>query len=398
MAEKEDGECSQSEPRDVFVASSQVVNSKSKRYTALKEFATSFVTSPKIQAFNSILVFLTCVDYVGTTYIDDKCADFRIIRNSCPDDSKNRILLLTLAAAECFFSLAFFIDYVMTGIYFPSIRSYAASSMGIIDLISILPILRYAPHGIVAISYCCMCLSFFFFETLIFEAYMTFSKHGKVRSHALYAPTTFMVVFAVAAALLFDSKTLHLHFLSILKCFKAARILRLHRMMQAKVNEIDELPHEIMVLLLKIIGIVFVTTGVIQEISSVDNDAFSSGTELSWASAFYFVIITMSTVGYGDYYPYKGYAKLMMVVFVLVCFVYIPEQVGKIQEIRQTQRLHRHPYIPSRPPPPCVRARSCLGHHCEKFHLWCRRVVSAQSNYDRQYPNKCDLAQRSTLQ
>lgn len=53
----------------------------------------------------------------------------------------------------------------------------------------------------------------------------------------------------------------------------------------------------------------------------------SSGAELTMFESLYFVIVTFSTVGYGDISPDTWLGQLFMTIMICLAFAYIPRQV-----------------------------------------------------------------------
>lgn len=56
-----------------------------------------------------------------------------------------------------------------------------------------------------------------------------------------------------------------------------------------------------------------------------------SCSKLSFFDAFYFIIVTVSTVGYGDVKPSNNDSKLFIIIFIMFSLVYIPMSVLKLQ-------------------------------------------------------------------
>ena len=58
---------------------------------------------------------------------------------------------------------------------------------------------------------------------------------------------------------------------------------------------------QILALTMKLVAIMFIATGLVLEVSLLDPSSFDAGhgenATLSWVTAFYFIIITFSTVG-----------------------------------------------------------------------------------------------------
>ena len=64
----------------------------------------------------------------------------------------------------------------------------------------------------------------------------------------------------------------------------------------------------------------------------------------SFFHCFYYVIVTMSTVGYGVIYPTHDYSRAITIVFIVASMVLIPLQVNQLNELLQAKSLFREPY------------------------------------------------------
>eukprot|EP00613_Pedinella_sp_CCMP2098_P027090 CAMPEP_0171703090 /NCGR_PEP_ID=MMETSP0991-20121206/11949_1 /TAXON_ID=483369 /ORGANISM="non described non described, Strain CCMP2098" /LENGTH=832 /DNA_ID=CAMNT_0012292487 /DNA_START=523 /DNA_END=3021 /DNA_ORIENTATION=- len=137
-----------------------------------------------------------------------------------------------------------------------------------------------------------------------------------------------------------------LQFITVLKIFKASRIVKINT--TADDSNDNDLAAEISNLTLKLCGIIFVATGVVLEVSTIRPETFDTGhasaVPMGWHTAFYFIIITLSTVGYGDVVPTAVSTKLGVAAFILFCLYYIPEQIGRIADISRSRQLNRNRY------------------------------------------------------
>jgi len=65
---------------------------------------------------------------------------------------------------------------------------------------------------------------------------------------------------------------------------------------------------------------------------------------LSYFDAFYFIIVTVSTVGYGDISPSTTYSRSVVLLFIVASLVVIPMQVNKLQVLLSMRSPYRSPY------------------------------------------------------
>ena len=126
----------------------------------------------------------------------------------------------------------------------------------------------------------------------------------------------------------------HIHFNGIMKVCTAARILLLQRVLAKAATESNDLMQAIVSFILDFVGIIFVTTSLMFEVSRINPESFVYGNNenaategMSWHESLYFVVITLTTVGYGDYGPNNERTQLLVAGFVVVCFLFVPEQV-----------------------------------------------------------------------
>ena len=65
---------------------------------------------------------------------------------------------------------------------------------------------------------------------------------------------------------------------------------------------------------------------------------------LTFFDSFYFLIVTVGTLGYGDIFPTTELSRLVIVVVILSSLVVIPIQVEKLGRIIRTTSLYRRPF------------------------------------------------------
>lgn len=106
----------------------------------------------------------------------------------------------------------------------------------------------------------------------------------------------------------------------------------------------NELVYEVSRLVIYITTFLFLATSVIFTYSdyvpyAFANDVFKRGDKtitynvaerLEWFDSFYFVVVTVSTVGYGDIIPIDPVARLLAIIIIIIGFSIIPTQVSKV--------------------------------------------------------------------
>lgn len=191
---------------------------------------------------------------------------------------------------------------------------------------------------------------------------------------------------------------------SVLNVLRCLRILRLIRVLQGIkwVREMSGVQRQIMSLLITIVSIVFLATSAVQY---VENDVhqfsyqcqyinrqtnfapscspvmpleaylaesvtrscdcavhscesrYNAGDTLHEPTAircpallffdsFYFIIVTMSSVGYGDISPTTALSQLVVVAFIFSSLILIPMQITELQNLIALKSPYRAPYVP----------------------------------------------------
>eukprot|EP00941_MAST-03F_sp_MAST-3F-sp1_P002119 g2119.t1 len=160
---------------------------------------------------------------------------------------------------------------------------------------------------------------------------------GREYCFSIYAVVDILCL--VPALRLFYRSTDNLGWVRFFRVFKAVRILGLYRLLeiQRKGAISDTVGQYIGQLCFTLCGIVFVTTGIVHAFEVQDAQSFGDAydeenTAMAFHEAFYFIIVTFSTVGYGDISPATTGARLTMVVSICVAFATIPSKVAQINK------------------------------------------------------------------
>ena len=264
--------------------------------------AVKYLYSTGCQVTICLVSLLSCAFYVLTTY-------------DIPD---NEIVFATL---ELLFFAAFLMDYLFHIIASKGYRiKYLVSFSGIVDFLSLLPVLSLLQVGQADI----LLIPKSFLGFLRFLRLLTFLQflHLKNLSQSNYSQQPFDTHLGMSEH---DNNILFIY----------STILAI---------KVNELVYEVSRLVIYIATFLFLSTSVIFTYSeyvpySFAGNALIQGTaaityrpleRLQWFDAFYFVVVTVSTVGYGDVVPLDPVARLLAIVIIIIGFSIIPTQVSKV--------------------------------------------------------------------
>lgn len=122
------------------------------------------------------------------------------------------------------------------------------------------------------------------------------------------------------------------HFSQIIGTLGVFRVLRLRRVC---VYVDDEPTRETLRLVLDIFSICFVASGMVYILENSfrprsDGVQFES---IEFHNCFYFTVVTVSTVGYGDVKVMTGLGQLFISLLIIVCVIYIPMSTNKLLKV-----------------------------------------------------------------
>lgn len=188
---------------------------------------------------------------------------------------------IALAGLDVYFGIVFFVDYILSVITAPTAMGYIFSVAGIADVLSV-----------------------------------------------------------ASCAASWNRKVLILSLFRYLRLFKAMRVVRMYKLLYRFMpfGYSSDLAYNAMLLLLRMMGLILVLSTVIQALNVDKIMRFNQ--YLDWDDALYYVIVTLTTLGYGDIFPINTSGKMLMVVAILCCFIFIPYEVNKL--IQALHNLPRH--------------------------------------------------------
>lgn len=65
---------------------------------------------------------------------------------------------------------------------------------------------------------------------------------------------------------------------------------------------------------------------------------------LTFDSAFYYMIVTVCTVGYGDISPTDDFARIVIGIFIILIIVLVSKQTSELNELMKFSSEYRVPY------------------------------------------------------
>eukprot|EP00658_Telonema_sp_P-2_P019267 TRINITY_DN17590_c0_g1_i1.p1 TRINITY_DN17590_c0_g1~~TRINITY_DN17590_c0_g1_i1.p1 ORF type:complete len:618 (-),score=122.85 TRINITY_DN17590_c0_g1_i1:81-1934(-) len=143
--------------------------------------------------------------------------------------------------------------------------------------------------------------------------------------------------------------------LKIFRFFRCVRILRLYRLQSTLVGnpknaaEINkQVRNQLFALGFASLAFLFVSAGLVHSIDLIFQDQYAGVYHMKFHEALYFIVVTITTVGYGDIYPCTDLSRIFMVFIIFVGFLVIPRQVSQLNETLKEQSTYHAPFRPRR--------------------------------------------------
>lgn len=140
-----------------------------------------------------------------------------------------------------------------------------------------------------------------------------------------------------------------LNFFRAMRIFRALRILRIFKTLEAAQAEDDEsgrlkytvdtsgISKQLAITGVTIFSVLFIGAGIAHTLEELEPGSFfSNDIEFDFLSAIYYLIVTSVTIGYGDIYPMKTAARMVVIVIILVMVFIITNQISKIGQLMES--------------------------------------------------------------
>lgn len=137
---------------------------------------------------------------------------------------------------------------------------------------------------------------------------------------------SFYSIIDLIAILPFFLGVVDVRFIRLFRCFRILRLIRFidKRFLYGSINTEDGVIFA--KILFTLFGIIFVFSGLIYQVENpVNAHVFAT-----FLDAFYFSVVTMTTVGFGDVTPISELGRLLTVLMILTGIALIPWQVGDL--------------------------------------------------------------------
>ena len=129
-------------------------------------------------------------------------------------------------------------------------------------------------------------------------------------------------------------------FLRILRVFKIMRIVKFRKTfkkiqlgkkqkeLELNVESISRLKKQLIMLVISLFATLFISAGIITFVEETFHNSMSE--ELKFADSFYFIVITATTIGYGDIYPISRDSRIIISFLIVFIFAIFGDQISKI--------------------------------------------------------------------
>ncbi|KAJ8904528.1 hypothetical protein NDN08_001046 [Rhodosorus marinus] len=166
----------------------------------------------------------------------------------------------------------------------------------------------------------------------VFEYFLRWYSGGGLRPRYLAKKIMIIDLLAILPPFLSMATDYNLQFVRLLR---VVRIFRLQRVLQKKEfyrlfgikSAVSETNLRIAEVMVTVFSILYVSSGFLYEAEVEVNGAIDN-----FFDAFYFMVVTLTTVGFGDITPVTPLGKLVVSCSIITGILYIPYQFGRLAE------------------------------------------------------------------
>jgi len=132
-----------------------------------------------------------------------------------------------------------------------------------------------------------------------------------------------LTLFPVVISLAGSSVSMDTSFLRALRMLRAMRILRAFRVTKNSLSAVDQ---KVATLVIIIVSIIFMSACLVQTLEK------ANGMQ-DFGVALYFVVVTISTVGYGDYSPASPEGRFVVCIMIIGFMVIVPVKISELADL-----------------------------------------------------------------
>ena len=159
----------------------------------------------------------------------------------------------------------------------------------------------------------------------------------------------YLTIIPVYAELFGNALGVRINFLRVLRVFRALRILRLFKTLDAIAAEDEDsnklkytvdtsgISKQILITSITLLSVLFISAGIVNTVNDLipNSFAYPTGTDFDFLAAFYYMIVTSSTLGYGEIYPQVTMSRMIMVMIIIAIIFIITNQLSKISQLME---------------------------------------------------------------
>ncbi|EEY59638.1 uncharacterized protein PITG_12221 [Phytophthora infestans T30-4] len=118
----------------------------------------------------------------------------------------------------------------------------------------------------------------------------------------------------------------------VLRIFRILRVLRLARYIKFKKHGFE---YELGVFIFSTIAVILCAAGIYQ---ALESDGYDEDDKLEYHDSLYFVLVTVSTIGYGDVTPRTLLGHVFVIVAIIAIFTIVPAEVNKLNALAKLSK------------------------------------------------------------